>query len=93
VQAWPGLELTNNQGTRETDLLISTGAKVTIFECKAQASSMHDKDAKELVHLARDLEAIPTAAALDGEFQPSVRKIVEAGGGNCLEHSHLLEAP
>jgi hypothetical protein len=93
VQAWPGLELTNNRRTRETDLLVSTGVKVTIFECKAQASSMHDKDAKDLVHLAHDLEAIPTTAALDGEFRPSVRKIVEAGGGNCLEHRHLLEAP
>jgi hypothetical protein len=89
-QAWPGLEIFDGTNKREVDLLVSTGRKVTVFECKANARSMSERDARALINIARGLAAIPTVAALDGEFSRPVRDAVESYGGVCLERRNLL---
>ncbi len=89
-QAWPGLEIFDGTDKREVDLLVSTGRKVTVFECKANARSMSERNARALINIARGLAAIPTVAALDGEFSRPVRDAVESHGGVCLEKRHLL---
>jgi hypothetical protein len=89
-QAWPGLLLTRGEHEREVDLLASAGQRVSIFECKATAASLRPDEAQELVETATSLRAVPTVAALRGEFDDRVRAIVAAADGICLERRHLL---
>ena len=89
-QAWPGLLLTRDGRETEIDLLISTGQRVSIFECKLTAERLSVDEAERLVVTAVTLDAIPTVAGLTGEFSQSVRQIITEAGGVCLERRHLL---
>lgn len=89
-QAWPGLLFTRDGREVEIDLLVSTGQRVHIFECKLTADRLSVGEAKRLVETAVALKAIPTAAGLTGEFGQTVRKIITDAGGACLERRHLL---
>lgn len=92
-QSWPGLLLLSDgdHATEvEIDLLVSTGRRVTVLECKTTAENLQPEEADRLVSTAARMKALPSVAALHGEFSPQTREKVVRAGGLCLERHHLL---
>jgi len=79
--AWLGLEFESNEGVAEHDFLLSTGAKVTVAECKATAS-ISDEQLRGLLRFAESHDARPVIGALAGTFPaPQKQAVIELGGG------------
>jgi hypothetical protein len=88
--AWPGLLFRRDGVETDADLLVSDGAQVSIFECKAQAASLAEPQATRLLELCEALGARPALAGLNGRFGEAVREGVGEAGGLIYERAELI---
>ncbi|MGH2974241.1 MAG: hypothetical protein ACRDLL_05145 [Solirubrobacterales bacterium] len=89
--AWPGLLFQEgDEPPTDADLLISTGEKVWIFECKSKAQWLSEEQVQKLLLLCEQVGARPGIAALEGRFSRDVTESIIEAGGEVMQRGDLL---
>lgn len=89
--AWPGMIFSREgQADTDVDLLLSDGNRVLATECKLDARSLGSDQIEKLLTFAKDVDAQPVIAALNGEFSEGIAQPITDAGGLVLTRQALL---